>query len=172
MVDAWWEDAEAAPAATSDARPPERELLDEGEHRLKIVRVLNGSDTLEVRLAHDDRRFGWVFCRMPKNAGWAKRLAKSLADALAIPAAQWEPAIDAGDLTDRMVIARVYHKVSGARTYVNVGDFKPVDELVQAEPGLTVHHVETFEPPKSVAKRTATQKADAAARMPGDDIPF
>lgn len=162
-MDAWWEETDAAPTATSDAKAPERELLDEGEHRLKIMAVLNGSDTLEVRLAHDDRRFGWVFCRMKKDAGWAKRLARSLARALAIPAAQWEQAIDAGDLTGRMVIARVYHRAVGARTFANVAEFRQVDELAQAE---------AEPPPKPAARRTSTQKADAAARMPGDDIPF
>lgn len=162
MTAAWWEDVDEASVATNDSRAPDRELLDEGEHRLKIVRVTNESDTLRIALAHDSQRYGWVWCRLQKNVGWAKRLAKNLAEALAIPAAQWEAAIEAGDLTDRMVIARVYHKVSGARTYVNVGEFKPVDELVQA----------VAEPPKPVARRTATQKADAAARMPGDDIPF
>jgi hypothetical protein len=171
MTGAWWSiDDEKAPAeaAASDSRAPVRELVPEGEHDLQIKAVIDHGDRLEVRLAHDDKRLGWVFQRLPKGPGWSKVLTRELAEALAISAEEWEPAIKAGDLAGRRVIARIYHKVdaAGGKTWVNVGNFKRTEALAEAVA------ITTPEPaPKPAPARTATKKADAVGHDP-DDIPF
>lgn len=163
----WGLDDDFPPQPANDARAPERELVPEGDHVLQIREVIDHGDKVEFRLVHDDKRFGWVFARFPKEADWGKRILSSLRKACGMTREQWA-AGEVTDLVDRRVVARIYHKAGNGRTFVNVAEFRPQDE-----PGLTVHHVETFEPPpKPAARRTSTQKADAAARMPGDDIPF
>jgi len=158
-------DDDFPPQPEGDARAPERELVPEGDHAFQIREVIDHGDKVEFRLVHDDKRFGWVFARFPKAENWGRRILSSLRQACGMTREQWA-AGEITDLVDRRVVARIYHKAGNGRTFVNVAEFKPAE-------GLAVHHVETFEPPaKPTARRTPTQKADTAARMPGDDIPF
>lgn len=173
---AWWDIDATSATETGDSRPPDRELLEEGEHRLQIKAVTDGDARLEISLAPTDRRFGWVFCKLPKGAGWAARIAKSLAAALRISPAAWPAAVRDGDLIDRWVIARVYQRVdSSGKTWVNVAEFKPTPELVAADEAPKVEtaavapKVERAVAPP--ARRTPTKKADAA-NADTDDIPF
>lgn len=140
-------------------RVEERELVPEGDHDLRITKVVEDAKRLRVDLAHDDRRYGLVFADYPKGVGWASRIVGELVTALGLTPAEWR-AIKSDTLKDRRVRARVYHKVGNSgRTFVNVGGFS----AVEAAP-----------PPaaKPVAKRTPTQKADAVSAVPDDDIPF
>jgi hypothetical protein len=136
-----------------------REEVPEGEHDFRIVGMVEDERRLRVDLAHDDRRYGLVFADLPKGKDWAGRIVGQLAAALGLDAAGWKAAT-AATLKDRRVRARVYHKPrNGGGTFVNVGAFS----VAQA----------AAEPPKPVAKRTPTKKADAAAAsIPDDDIPF
>ena len=140
----------------------ERELVPEGLHTFRIKEVIDG-DRLEVRLALDDRRCGWVFCNLPRDANWAKGIHASLQKALGMTKAEWD-ACEVTDLAGRVVAAEVYHKVQQAtgRTYVNVRKFLPAE--VEPEPALTAR-------PKP---RSQAKKADAAFKKAGgdDDIPF
>jgi hypothetical protein len=146
-------DEPAAPTTT------ERELLPEGTHELLIKEVRVG-DLLEVRLAHEDRRYGWVFCRLPKDASWAKTIGRSLVAALGMDDAKWKAA-DPSDVADRLVQAELYHKVGrDGRTWVNVRRFLPVEKPAAA-------------PIKKSPPRTAGEKAmKQAMETSSDDIPF
>lgn len=175
MTSGWWDDDEnTTAAATDESQAPARELLDEGEHRLQIQAITDAAERLEISLAPDDRRFGWVFCKLPREASWARRIVRSLAASVAVPADRWQEAISGGDLVGRRVIARVYHKLGrDGRTWVNVAAFKPAPELLAAEAVETASASPQAE--RAVAQpsaRTATQKADKASQMPDDDIPF
>jgi hypothetical protein len=158
--------------AGNDSRPPVRELVPEGDHAFKIREVIDHGDVVELRLVHDDKRFGWVFARTPKTVDWGKRILSSLRKACGMTREEWAAA-EITDLAGRRVTARVYHKAGNGRTFVNVGEFlatEPVVETATAKP-LAERAVA---PPtaRSVSRRTATQKADAAAAMPDDDISF
>jgi hypothetical protein len=141
------------------AAPVEREEVPEGEHEFRIVGMVEDDRRLRVDLAHDDRRYGLVFADLPKSQPWAGRIVGQLAAALGLDAAGWKAAT-AATLKDRRVRARVYHKAGrDGRMFVNVGGFSAAQAAA--------------EPPKPVAKRTPTKKADAAAATVKDDeIPF
>lgn len=161
MVDFGLDDDEFATEPA--ARNAEREMVPEGEHPFQIRQVTQLEDgRVEVRLEHADKRFGWVFGKFPKT-GWGARLLSELRRACHMSREEWAAA-DITDLAGRRVRARVYHKGQ----YVNVGEFIPGDP-----PGLPPVE-RAVAPPSSRAtpKRTATQRADAAAAMPEDDIPF
>ena len=141
------------------AETVERELVPEGAHDFRIKEVLEDDTRVELRLVHDDKRFGWVFCKLPKDADWAKRIGSSLRKALDITPEDWA-SMQAGDLAGRRVAAEIYHKVgrTGA-TFVNVRKFLAVERP----------------DPKPAAARSQTAKAAAAfkaAATSGDDIPF
>jgi hypothetical protein len=141
----------------------ERDMVPEGEHDLWIMKVVEDAKRLRVDLAHDDRRYGLVFADFPKGVGWASRIVGELVTALGLTPAEWK-AIRPDTLKDRLVRARVYHKVGNSgRTFVNVGGFSAAEAAPPpaAKPAA-----------KPVAKRTPTQKADAASNVPDDDIPF
>lgn len=147
------EDPQAAAPAT------ERELVPEGTHDFRIKEVLEDDARVELRLVHDDRRFGWVFCKLPKDADWAKRIASTLRRALEITPEDWAT-MQAGDLVGRRVAAEIYHKLGKTgTTWVNVRKFVAVE---RAEP-------------KPAAARSKPAKAatafKASATSP-DDIPF
>lgn len=136
----------------------ERDMVPEGEHDLRITKVVEDAKRIRIDLAHDDRRYGLVFADYPKGVQWASRIVGELVAALGLTPAEWKAA-SPETLRDRRVKARVYHKVGNSgRTFVNVGGFLAADEPAPAA--------------KPVAKRTPTQKADAASNVPDDDIPF
>ena len=62
----WGIDDENDNTAT-DASPPTRELVPEGDHEFTIKAVIDTAERVEIRLAHDDRRYGWVFAKLPKT---------------------------------------------------------------------------------------------------------
>jgi|688.fasta_scaffold108494_3 hypothetical protein len=155
----WFDDVDFPPQATEAALPPgEREQVPEGEHALEIKKVLDHDDKLEIRLAHAERRYGWVFCRLPKSADWAKRIAHELRVALEIPKGGLVAAIEAGDLEGKTVIARIYHRATDRGTFVNVGGFKGA-----------------VQPPEPAAKKPRGEAAKSLAAFKEnvtDDIPF
>lgn len=136
----------------------DRDMVPEGEHDLRITKVVEDAKRIRIDLAHDDRRYGLVFADYPKGVQWAARIVGELVTALGLTPAEWKAA-SPETLKDRRVKARVYHKIGNSgRTFVNVGGFLAADEPAPAA--------------KPVAKRTPTQKADAASNVPDDDIPF
>jgi hypothetical protein len=155
----WFDDVDFPPQATEAALPPgEREQVPEGEHAMEIKKVIDTDERLEVRLAHAERRFGWVFCRLPKSADWAKRIAHELRVALEIPKGGLVAAIEAGDLEGKTVIARIYHRATDRGTFVNVGGFKGA-----------------VQPPEPAAKKPRGEAAKSLAAFKEnvtDDIPF
>jgi hypothetical protein len=153
-----WDEFEnfSEPAA---APAVERELVPEGTHTFQIKEVIDG-DRLELRLALEDRRYGWVFCRLPRGADWARRIFGTLPLALGMSREEWA-ACEVTDLAGRQVGAAVYHKVDKqGKTWVNVRQF--VTPEAQAEPA-----------PKA-KPRSQAKKADATFKSNGggDDIPF
>ena len=156
MGDEWMDDefADATPAA---APVTERRLIDEGTYEFEIVDTIDEADSLEVRLALDDRSFSWVFCRIQKGARFGKKLAHELRQALGIPPGGLMDAVAAGAVKGRRVQARVYQRQVGTRTYVNVGEFKATEK-----------------PAEPVAAKPArkSQAAKVIAHFPDDDIPF
>jgi hypothetical protein len=161
------------PAAVvrDDSRAPDRELVPEGDHSLQIREVIDHGEKVEFRLVHDDKRFGWVFARIPK-ADWGRRILSSLRQAVGMTREEWA----AGEITDlvgRRVRARIYHRAGNGKTFVNVGEFLPTEQAV--ETATAKPQVErAVAPPTSrpPVKRTTTKQVDDASRMPGDDIPF
>lgn len=154
-----WGRDDIADEPQAAAPATERELVPEGLHDFRIREVLEDDARVELRLVHDDRRFGWVFCKLPKDADWAKRIASSLRTSLGISPEDWAT-MQAGDLAGRRVAAEIYHKLgkTGA-TWVNVRKFVAVE---RAEP-------------KPAAARSQPAKAAAAFKASAsspDDIPF
>ena len=160
-----------ATVVRDDSRAPERELVPEGDHSFQIREVIDHGDKVEFRLVHDEKRFSWVFARIPK-ADWGRRILSSLRQAVGMTREEWA----AGEITDlvgRRVRARIYHKAGNGKTFVNVAEFLPIEQVVEtatAKPAVE----RAVAPPSSMppANRTPTKKADAASRIQGDDIPF
>jgi len=146
----WFDDFSEAPQAEPATR--DREMVPEGEHAFEIKATIDEPTRLQIRLAHPEARYGWVFCNIYKDADWAKRLAHELREAMGVPKGGLMSAVADGSLVGRTVVARIYHQVKPAGTYVNVGNFKP------AAPA-----------PATAKKR---QSKAAATQFPDDDIPF
>ena len=156
MVDFPFDDIEIA----QETSAPERLDVPEGTHEFRIEQVLEDAQRLEVRLVHDDRRFGWVFCKLPKDKGWAKKLVGQLAGALAIGPEEWASS-EAGDLVGRRVRAEIVHRQTD-RLWVNVVKFLPIEEL--AEEAAVVA--------KKPARTPAAKVKAASPSIGSDDIPF
>ena len=154
-----------------DSRPPERELVPEGNHSFQVREVIDHGDKVEFRLVHDEQRFGWVFARIPK-ADWGRQILSSLRKAVGMTREEWA----AGEITylvGRRVRARIYHRAGNGRTFVNVAEFLPTDPVVEtATAKPTVERAVAPPTLRTPVKRTATKQVDDASRMPGDDIPF
>jgi hypothetical protein len=154
-----WEDESPAGASRGD-----RENVPPGDHEFRIRQVIEDASRLEIRLEHDDRRYGWVFFRIDKRKPlpFQKKLVAQLAAALALSPEQWN-ATDAGDLAGRRLAATVQHRTSDSgRVFVNVWGFAPAGQPEQT-------------PAPKPAARTPHQKAKAAAADAGegeDLIPF
>lgn len=131
------------------------ETLPEGKYLFTIKGGAEKADRTEIRLAPEDRRFGFVFCRLVRGQDWAKKLAAELRTALGMTAAEWAEATPE-TMQGRKVRARVYHATKNGSTFVNVGNFLPPEEVVAA------------------AARPTTKPAATRARPAGpeDDIPF
>lgn len=141
------------------AEPQERLDVPEGEHELQIKQVLESDDKLEVRLVHPDRRYGWVFCNLPKQEQWAQIRAVELGRALGMNREQWL-ACELGDLVGRRVRAEIRHKVGNTgRLYVNVWAFSEAGP--EPEP-----------PPETKPRPTTAQRIAETAQFEKDDIPF
>jgi hypothetical protein len=155
--------------AVKPAHASTREDVPAGTHDFKIRQVIPSDDGLEIRLEHPERRYGWVFCRLRKSQGWSRPILASLRTALGMTAEQWA-ASDPGDLASLNVRARIYHQDRrDGGVWVNVGEFLPPAE---PDPAVATPEEQAAHAPPKVTRRTATQKADAAAAMPDDDIPF
>jgi len=170
----WGLDDDFAPEASADAsRSTDREDVPEGDHAFTIKRVIDHGEKIEFRLEHGDRRYGWVFARVPLEANWGRRILSSLRRSLGMGRDEWAAA-PITDLVGRRVHARIYHKAGRTGgVFVNVGEFLPVEHAV--ETATSAPAVErAVAPPTSrpPARRTPTQKADAVSAMPDDDIPF
>jgi hypothetical protein len=141
---------------TTTQTPREREPLPEGVHELLIKDVRIG-DVLELRLAHEDARYGWVFQRLDPTQGWAREIGRTLLPALGMTPAEWAAA-DPSQISGRLVRAEIYHRAGNTgKTWVNVRRFLPVEKPAPVQKS----------PP-----RTAGEKAMKTAMEPNDDIPF
>ena len=142
-------------------QPTQHERLDvpEGTHDLQIKQILESDDELEVRLVHDDRRYGWVFCHLPKKEKWAAIRGVELGQALGMTREEWL-ACEPGDLVGRRVRAEIRHKVgNNGRMYVNVWTFSEAGPA--PEP-----------PPETRPRATVAQRIGETAQFEKDDIPF
>ena len=170
----WGIDEEFSDTETADSKAPDREKVPEGDHDFTVRAVFESPERVEIRLAHDDGRYGWVFAKMPKTANWAKRILSTFRTALGITREAWA-GVSLKDLEGARVRARVYHKAGDGITFVNVGEFLPGAAAAAVETATAKPAVErAVAPPaqRAPVNRTATKKADAAASMPDDDIPF
>lgn len=158
----WFEFEEIEAVATEPTR--ERELVPEGEYTMTIERASSTPGEYKVALAHDDRRFSWVWATMPTDKTWGQRQIVGLAKALGYEAAPWKAAAPE-DLIGRRVLVQIYHKLGNTgRTFVNVRSFSQATEA--APPSAQVAA------PAWKRARTADQKVKAETRAAGDDIPF
>jgi hypothetical protein len=141
---------------------PEREKVPEGTHDLKIVEVIQHSPGLEVRLAHDDKRYGWVFVKMTPGRTQDEIRLKQMCRSLAITTSAWK-AMEPTDLVDRRIRAEIVHRVDAAgRMWVNVWNFMPIAELAE----------EAAEKAKRPARTPAAKVKAASPAIGSDDIPF
>lgn len=136
-----------------NSKPADRELVPEGDHDFLVKEVIDHGEKVEVRLVHDDRRYGWVFARTPKAQDWGKRLLSTLRQALGMTREEWVAA-PITDLVGRRVRARIYHKAGDGVTWVNVGEFLPVER------------------PAPAAIKSKPKRPAAAPVIGDDDIPF
>ena len=143
---------------------PERERVPEGKHNLKIVQVIQQEWGLEVRLAHDDRKYGWVFMKLRPGRKADEIRIRQLAQAMAISPAQWNTT-DPTELVDRRVIAEIAHRVdNNGVLWVNVWNLYPIEQLVEEAAAIK---------PEPKPARTPAAKVRAASPAIGsDDIPF
>jgi hypothetical protein len=143
----------AAPAAERTY-----ETIPAGTYVFTLKGGAEKADWTEIRLAPEDRRFGFVFCRLYRGQDWAKRLAAELRTALGMSAAEWADATP-DSMEGRKVRARVWHRTKAGAVFVNVGNFLPLEEEAAAP-----------------APAPAAAKAERATRArpagPEDDIPF
>lgn len=155
-IEADWNDTTTAAAASGD-----RQNVPEGEHEFKIKQVIEDAERLEIRLEHDDRKYGWVFFRVSKRRplDFQKKLIAQLAASLAMTPEAWA-ATETGDLAGRRIKATIRHRDTGDKVFANVWGFAPVEQL-EERPAA-----------KAPAKRTPSQKATASLAEPNDDIPF
>jgi hypothetical protein len=150
----WDEGFEEKPAPQA----VERADVPEGVHEFQIKQVIQHADKLELRLVHDDRRYGWVFCRIPDGDAWGKILTKELVSALGMTPAEWA-AGESTDIVGRRVAAEIVHRQGRDRLWVNVSKFlapAPVEEKPEPKPRAT----------------KAQKIAAASTEAPSDDIPF
>ena len=141
----------------------QRQELEEGTHELQIKQMVQESYGLRVGLAHDDRRYSWVWCRMYKDGDFGTALAKQLLRALGITSAEWS-GMDPGDLVGRRLRVEVYHNVDkNSHMWVNVRAFLPTEQYA-GQPAAKPE-------PRPCAPRTPAAKA-AAEWDDKDDIPF
>jgi hypothetical protein len=166
-IESDWSEAPAA-AATGD-----RQNVPEGEHEFRIKQVIEDAERLEIRLEHDDKRYGWVFFRVSKRnpLDFQKRLVAQLAGSLAMTPEAWEAA-EAGDLAGRRIRATIRHRDTGDKVFANVWGFAPIEQL-EERPAAKKPPAETVV--KTGATRSTTSRAKAAteaARVGDEDIPF
>lgn len=141
---------------------PEREKVPEGDHDLKIVEVIQHSPGLEVRLAHDDKRYGWVFVKMTPGRTQDEIRLRQMCRSLAITTSAWK-AMEPTDLVDRRIRAEIVHRVDSAgRMWVNVWNFMPIAELVEEAAVVA----------KRPARTPAAKVRASAPAIGSDDIPF
>lgn len=152
-----WGDEFETFETTAPAAERTYETLPAGTYTFTIKGGAEKPDRTEIRLAPEERRFGFVFCRLMRGQSWAKQLARELRTALGMSAAEWAEATPES-MAGRKVRARVYHAAKGDSVWVNVGNFLPLEDAA-ADPA-----------PPAAAK---TERA-APARLDGpeDDIPF
>jgi len=151
--------------AVDNSKPPERLLLDDGEHDLEIKAVSKLDDgRVEIRLAPSDKGYSWVFAKLPLDVDWGRRILSTLRKALGMSREDWA-AMKPEDLVGRVVRTRTYQK-AGSRggTFVNVGEF-----IAGAKDDAPAWERDERKP----AARTPQQKAVAAGQGGADDdIPF
>lgn len=160
-----------APAKTGGGKT----AVPEGTHDFRIHAVTLTDEKILIELHHDDPGYFYVRCDPPRTATTAwRRTIGSLAKALGMTPPQVRDQIAAGDLVGRRVGARIWHKTSNAgATFANVGEFHPPKASVEtATARPMVERAVAMPSSRSQVRRTATQKADHAAAMPDDDIPF
>jgi hypothetical protein len=154
---------------TTETGPRSYELLPEGRHEFKIMEIVKQGESLNVTLAHDDRRYGRVYARL-QRVEWAKKIIRSLRVSLAIPEGRFGDAVASGDLAGRRVCARVYHNTKpDGRVFVNVGEFHAIGELAEESAAL-----KASEPKPPAANKAKAVKRPPRATPAGDpdDIPF
>ena len=141
----------------------ERALCPDGTHAFRIQEATEGphkwkeGEFLMLRLSDTGRRFGLVFCDIPKDKRGAA-LAASLAKAVGGAAFGRKVALDPGELVGQSVLAKVFQSVSQktGKTRVNVSEFAAL-------------------PVEAGQVETATAKPTRPAAAPAigdDDIPF
>jgi hypothetical protein len=148
---------------TAPATQSERLDVPAGTHEFQIKQVINDTDQLEVRLVHDDRRYGWVFLRLQRGAKWANVLATQMRKALGISSDEWK-SLEYDDLVGRRLLADIRHKPKpSGGNYVNVWSFSALPDEPQPERTPT---------PQPVARTPAAKVKAAAPGITNDDIPF
>lgn len=153
-----WFDIDDLPPAEAEPRA-ERELVPDGEAAYEIKHQEVADGCLKLRLAHGDKRYGWVFCDLyaarkdgKPNERTAARI-RELAGALGMTNAEWSEAVRNGDLVGRRVLAKTRQwQPETGRTRVQVDKFSAVPR--EAEP-------------KPAARSKSSQPA-----IQSDDIPF
>lgn len=150
QMDEWPDEPAKGPSNTGD-----RDNVPEGRWRFEIVRASEEGPKLKLALSKlegdgHDKRYGWVWCNLPRDKDWGARVVTGLAGSLGMDRPTWNASpIDA--LVGRQVEAEIYHKQVDTKLFVNVAEFHRPEPVAAAKP----------------ARRPAAAKA-----IETDDIPF
>lgn len=163
MPKAWFDDGEPLVE-----RSTEKELLPEGWHECKVYSVDDTDLDIGIVFKPTSGNYWWPKQKFSKSTQreYAVNLGKRILDRFGIPSERWDDVIAGGDLIDRIVEVRIYHKEKNGTTYANVADFR-VPEPEAAPPAAP--------PERKSAARTNSQKVQQSKgedAAPLDDIPF
>jgi len=160
--------------AVDNSKPPERLLLDDGEHDLEIKAVSKLDDgRVEIRLAPSDKGYSWVFAKLPLDVDWGRRILSTLRKALGMSREDWA-AMKPSELVGCVVKTRIYQRAgSKGGTFVNVGEFI-AGAVTKSDMDGTYEKATAWErDERKPAARTPAQKVKAAGQGGDDDsIPF
>jgi hypothetical protein len=160
--------------AVDNSKAPERLLLEDGEYALEIKAVTKLDDgRVEIRLAHADKGYSWVFAKLPLDVEWGRRILSTLRKALGMSREAWA-AMDPSELVGRVVKTRIYQKVgTKGGTFVNVGEFI-AGAVTKSDMDGTYEKATAWEKDeRKPAARTPAAKVAAAGQGGDEDsLPF
>lgn len=155
---AWYATWDAEAAGAEAVEFGDRSLIPEGRHNLRILKAEAGDERVAIRLAHSDRRFGFLFADFNRSSKYTMPRLRQMAEVMGMSLPDWAAALERGELVGRYVRCDVRPWVNEKTGKVKavVRQFLPED---QADP---------FPSPASPSSSTGSSTSSGG----GADIPF